>query len=83
MKSAGRSELVIRCTIYFSTIGLVSFARTGYKSAKQLSLEAECNGLVSAIKEQELLCCYCLVVGIIFAHKPLLSMTTSCAKFPN
>lgn len=54
MKSAGRSELVIRCTICCSTIGQVCFARTGYKSAKQLTLEAECNGFISAIKEQEL-----------------------------
>lgn len=83
MKSAEGIELVIRCTICFSTIGQVSFARTGYKSAKQLTLEAECNGLISAIKEQELLCCYCHVGGIIFAYKPLLSMTTSCAKCPN
>ena len=28
-------------------------------------------------------CCYCHVVGIIFAHKPLLLLTTSCAKCPN
>ena len=54
MKSAGRSELVIRCTICFSTIGQVSFALTGYKSAKQLSPEAGCNGLIPAIKEHEL-----------------------------
>ena len=46
-----------------------------------LSRNRNCLGIIYTALLK--VCCYCHVVGIIFAHKSLLSLTTSCAKCPN